>query len=195
MPLPHQAVPATLQRLWSGTVAFLQPLTAWQESTVQALASSQFLAAPGTQAPDLQASLTVQTLLSVQPTVLLTCAQPVSFLQLSSVQPLPSLQASLPAATQAPPLQPSPVVQASPSVQAALFAGYLQPATASQVSSVQTLPSEQARAAPGVQLEFLQMSLTVHLLLSLQDALLAACLQPVLLSHESLVQLLPSSQF
>ena len=58
---------------------------------MQVLPSLQSMAVPP-QAPALQVSLVVQTLPSVQGSVLLVCVQPEPGLQASVVQALPSLQ-------------------------------------------------------------------------------------------------------
>ena len=64
------------------------------ESSVHTLASLQFGAAPGTQAPPLHVSFAVQASPSLQGFVLFVKTHPLAGLQESVVQPLPSLQVS-----------------------------------------------------------------------------------------------------
>jgi len=65
----------------------------------------------------------------------------------------------------------------------------------SQESVVHGLPSSQLGAAPGWQLPPPQTSPSVHALLSEQGIEFTPYLHPVLASHVSVVQALPSSQF
>ena len=69
----------------------------------------------------------------------------------------------------------------------------MQPLVTSQPSLVHTLPSSQAKAAPGWQLPPPQTSTVVQALLSVQGKVLFWCVQPVLASHSSVVHGLPSS--
>jgi hypothetical protein len=95
------------------------PVAGLQLSVVQTLPSLQASAGPETQAPLLQASLTVQASPSEHVAKLLTTWQPSAGMQLSSVHGLPSLQSKAPAPEwHVPPEQTSPVVQASPSLHA-----------------------------------------------------------------------------
>jgi hypothetical protein len=98
--------------------AKVQPLTASQLSTVQALLSAQTTWVP-TQLPDLQASPLVHTVPSLHelPSVLALCRQPCLLSQASLVQPLLSSQLPTAPEVQMPLLQASPVVQALSSLQ------------------------------------------------------------------------------
>jgi glyoxylate utilization-related uncharacterized protein len=103
-------------------LAYTQPVAGLQESSVQTLPSLQLGGGPPTQIPPEQVSLVVHALPSLHGAVLLTCVHPVTGLQASSVQTLPSSQFGGAPPTQTPPAQASPVVQALASSQgAALF--------------------------------------------------------------------------
>jgi hypothetical protein len=86
-----------------------------QESSVQALLSSQTIAVPRHDPPS-HASFTVQALPSSQACVLFGKTQPVAGLQVSVVHEFPSLQTKGAPTWQAPPMQESPTVQALPSL-------------------------------------------------------------------------------
>ena len=120
--------------------------------------------------------------------------QPFLASQLSSVHGLPSLQTSAAPGTQAPLAQLSPAVQAVPSSQLAVLLLDLQPPWASQVSVVQGLLSSHGAGAVALQTPEAQVSPVVQLLPSSQGSALLAKTQPVILSHESSVQGLPSLQ-
>ena len=105
--------------------------------------------------------------------------QPLAGLQLSSVQPLPSLQMSGAPLTHVPPPQVSLVVHAFPSLQGAVLFVYTQPLAGLQLSSVQSLPSLQTSGAPLTQDPLAHVSLVVHASWSSQDAVLFVCVQPV----------------
>ena len=100
------------------------PLVVLQRSAVQSMPSAQFLAAPATQAPDRQVSVSVHALLSlhVAPSPAAGCWH-VPLAQVSAVQPLPSSQFFGVVPTQVPVWHLSTVVQASPSSQAAPVVG------------------------------------------------------------------------
>jgi hypothetical protein len=206
------------------------PVCGSQESLVQGLPSLQPLAAPGLQAPPLQASPRVQALLSLQLAVLAGNAH-LPLTQASSVQTLLSLQSpalaqlppqpviglntqlplaeshaslvhvSLSAQTLAapalhdPPLHASPTLHASPSLHCAALALLLHAAVAgSHVSVVHGLLSLHVLAVPLWQEPPPHTSPSLHALPSLHGALLLLWLHPpVLGSHASLVQALPSS--
>jgi len=144
--------------------------------------------------PAAQMSPLVQPLKSLQPTVLLMKTQPVTALQLSVVQVLPSLQTNWAPAIQLPPLQASTPVHTLPSLHAAVLLLCLQPLAGLQLSSVQALPSSQLMTAPGLHTPAAQMSPSVHKLLSLQGLVFFTLLQPADLSQLSSVQGFPSSQ-
>src|SRR5438128_865496 len=94
---------------------------------------------------------------------------------------------------QVPPLQVSLVVQALPSLQGAVLLTWTQPVEGLQVSSVQTLPSSQVGAGPPTQRPPLQASLVVHVLPSLQGAVLVAGTQPVAVLEAPPVLIAPAS--
>ena len=82
---------------------------------------------------------------SSQPMLLLEWTHPVRGLQLSSVHPLLSLQATTDPGAQVPSAQVSPLVHVLPSSQLAVFREYWQPSVVLQVSFVQVLLSSQAK--------------------------------------------------
>ena len=94
-----------------------QPVPLLQLSAVQALLSLQSRVLLPPQLPPLQTSPAVQASPSLQLVVLLVKTQPLLGLQLSLVQPLPSLHVTALAPLQAPPPQTSLLVQALPSSQ------------------------------------------------------------------------------
>src|SRR6266849_1382115 len=171
-----------------------QPVAGTQLSSVQTLPSSQLGAGPPTQVPPLHASLVVQAFPSLHGLVLLVCTQPVSGLQASVVQTLPSSQLGAGPPTQVPPLQVSLVVQAFPSLQGLVLLVCTQPVAGLQLSSVQTLPSSQLGAGPPTHAPPAQVSLVVQAFPSLQGLVLLMCTQPVAGLHESSVQTLLSLQ-
>jgi len=179
-----------------GAVLFVctQPPDGLQLSSVQTLPSSQLGGAPPTQAPPLHVSLVVQALPSLHGALLLVWTQPVAGSQPSSVQPLPSLQFGAGPPMQRPPLQASLVVQALPSLHGSVLLPWTQPVVGLQLSSVQRLSSSQFGAGPPTQLPWLQVSLVVQALPSVQGAVLFVCTQPVDGLQVSSVQRLPSSQ-
>jgi hypothetical protein len=103
------------------------------------------------QEPPEHTSPTVQALPSSQSALFGEVVQPLAGLQESSVQALPSLQASGAPEAQLPAEHVSPLVQASPSLQGAVLGAATQPLAGLQESSVQALPSLQASGAPVVQ--------------------------------------------
>jgi hypothetical protein len=181
--VPPVQVSAVVQALLSSHGALLlacvQPLAGLQLSSVQTLLSSQSSAGPLPQAPPLQVSVVVQASPSLHGAVLLACTHPVMVLQLSSVQTFPSSQLGGGPPTQAPLLQASFVVQASPSLQGLLLLVCTHPVMASQLSSVQTLPSLQFGGGPPAQLPPLQVSLVVQASPSSHGAVLLALTHPV----------------
>jgi hypothetical protein len=201
-PLPTQAPPlhtsVVVQRLLSlhGAVLLLwkQPEIALQPSSVQGFPSLQLRAGPPTQTPPLHTSPVVQMLPSLQEAALLAWVQPLPVLQASFVQGLLSLQLGAAPPTHTPPAQVSLVVQALPSLHDAVLSVWTHPDPESQESSVQPLPSLQFGAAPPWQVPPPQVSLVVHALPSLHDAVLLVKTQPVAGTHVSVVQTLPSLQ-
>jgi hypothetical protein len=170
------------------------PATALQLSVVQPLLSLHTLATPAHE-PPLQMSVSVHRLPSSQLAVLLVKAQtPVTPLQLSLVQGLPSPH-TLAAPTQAPAPQVSVTVHGSPSSQLLVLLTNVQsPVEPLQLSVVHALLSLQTLAAPA-QLPPLHTSLTVQALASSQLAVLLAKMHtPVAPSQLSVVQGLLSLQ-
>src|SRR5207237_798102 len=96
--------------------------------------------------------------------------------------------------THRPPLQASLVVQALSSLQGSVLLPWRQPVVGSQLSSVQTLLSLQLSAGPPAQLPWLQVSLVVQAMPSVQGGVLLVWGQPVDGGQLSSVQRLPSSQ-
>src|SRR5262245_46365465 len=97
---------------------------------------------------------------------------------------------------QEPPRQAPLCVQRLPSSQGVRSARLVcvQPVAGSQPSAVQLLLSVQSGAGPPMQLPPAQVSAVVQALPSSQEAVLLACWQPVVGSHESSVHTLLSSQ-
>ena len=172
----------------------VQPSAGSHVSVVQGLPSLHGRLAPGTHAPAAQTSPTVQRLLSLQPSVLLTAAQPVVGLQVSVVQRLPSSQVLAAPGSHAPAVQTSPTVQALPSEHGTLVGVNTQPPASVQVSVVQGLPSLQLKLLPAAQVPPAQMSPAVQELPSEQGSVLFDVTQPLIGSHASVVHGLLSSQ-
>ena len=151
--------------------------------------------APLVHAPAAQTSPTVQPLPSSQALVLLTCVQPLSGLQASLVQTLPSSQNTATTTAvplHAPPAHASLVVQALPSLQDRALLLWAQPVAGEQESLVQMLLSSQLTLLPP-QKPPLQVSFWLHALPSLQASVLLAKTQlPLAASQVSLVHGLPS---
>jgi hypothetical protein len=109
------------------------------------------------------------------------------------VHKLPSLQVTwVPEHT--PPAHLSPLVHALPSLQLIVLLVKTQPLTVLHASLVQMLPSLHVWVAPAWQDLLAHVSPMVQTLPSLQDALLAVLVQPLVTLQASLVQPLPSSQ-
>ena len=192
LPAWHQTL--LPQLVWSATGGCWQPPGAAHRSVVQALPSLQLAGVPA-HTLLLQKSFDVHTLPSLQALMLGTLTQPLALSQLSSVQGLPSShEPSLPG-THLPLLHWSPVVQTLPSSQGAVLLADLQPVAASQLSTVQGLPSSHRSAGPGWHWPSLQTSLLVQALPSEQLLPLFTVTQPLLASQMSVVHGLPSSQF
>ncbi len=196
--LPPLQTSLTVHTLLSVQVSVLftawQPFSLSQLSFVHGLLSSQFTTLPGTHAPSLQVSPTVQTEPSSHAAVLLLCVQPFWLSQASVVHGLSSLQSSAAPGMHAVSLHESAVLHALLSVQVAVLAKYTQPLALSQVLSVQTLPSSHTTSVPDWHFSFAQTSPCVHTLLSLHGWLLAWWVQPFLASQASSVHMLLSSQ-
>jgi hypothetical protein len=200
--VPAQTPPAhtspAVHRLPSSQAAVLllltHPVPNTQLSSVHTLPSSQLGGAPPTQAPPLQVSAVVHGSPSSQAAVLFVLTQPVAGLQESLVQIFPSLQFGAGPPAHAPPLQVSNVVQALPSSQAAALLVLTQPVAGSHESSVQVLPSSQFGGTPPTQTPPPQVSPVVQASPSLQATVLLVLTHPVAGSHESVVQILASSQ-
>src|SRR5207247_667430 len=136
-----------------GFVLFVcrQPLTASHESVVQTLPSLQLRGVPELQVPPPQTSRPLQTVASSHGLVLLVCWPPFTGSPVSVVQTLPSLQLRGVPGLQEPPPQTSRPLQTVASSHGLVLLSCWQPFTASQESSVQTLPSLQLRGVPGLQ--------------------------------------------
>jgi hypothetical protein len=171
-----------------------QPSAESQESSVQRLPSLHTGGPPPTHAPLEHVSLVVQALWSSQGSLLLVKMQPLAGLQVSVVQPLPSLHAVGPPPTQAPPEQVSLVVQALPSLQGPLLFTCTQPVAEAHESSVHALPSLQSGGAPPTQTPPAQVSFVVQALPSLQRSVLLVNTQTPL-GQVSVVQPLVSSHW
>jgi len=172
---------------------FSHPVSGWQASLVQPLPSSQLVVVPAVQSATAHVSPVVQRLPSSQSAVFARKSHPVAASQVSSVQTLPSVHTLAGPEMQLPPAHASLSVHTLPSEHGSELSTLLQPFTASQLSVVHGLPSSQAEGALGVQLPSLHTSPGVQLLLSLQVAVLLACVQPEFVSHASSVQGSPSS--
>jgi hypothetical protein len=157
----------------------VQPVTGLQASSVQTLASSQFGAAPPTQAPAEQVSPVVQALPSSQGAMLFVWTQPVAGLHASSVHTFASSQFGAAPPTHTPAEQVSLVVQALPSLHGAVLLVKTHPVAGAQVSSVHGLLSLHTSAAPPTQAPAEQVSLVVQVLPSLQGAVLLVKTHPV----------------
>jgi len=159
------------------------PVVAEQNGEVQGLLSSgHTVAVPPVQAPLRQASPVVQSELSLHgvPASAFANTQPVTELQPSMVQALPSEQTLGEPPWQVPPAQTSPTVQAFESLQGAVLSVHAHaPVDALQVSVVQTLLSLQSLGVPARQVPAEQTSFTVHGLPSSQAAVLLTKPHPV----------------
>jgi len=171
-------------------------VAALQPSLVHPLLSSQArLLVPLLQLPPLQTSPKVQALPSSQLTLLFVWTHPVAVAQLSSVQPLSSLQSVADPGEQLPSAHRSPLVQALPSSQAAVLKENWQPTVASQLSFVQALLSLQVKEElPAEQLPSAHVSPRVQVFPSSQEAVLFAWTQPLDGSQLSSVHALLSLQ-
>ena len=153
--------------------------------------------APLVQTPAAQTSPTVQPLPSSHVLVLLTCVQPLSGLQASLVQILPSSQnvaTTTAVPVHAPPAHASLVVHALPSLQESALLVCAQPDAGEHESLVQMLLSSQLTLVP-TQTPAVQVSLWLQALPSLQlSVLLAKTQAPVAALQESVVHGLPSLQ-
>lgn len=152
-PAAHTSL--SVQPLPSSQAAVLftnpQPVVGEQKGDVHGLLSSGQVMAEPAQTPLVQTSPLVQGEPSLHelPGAAAVKVQPVAGAQLSTVQALPSLQASVPVPVQVPPAQVSPVVHALPSLHVAVLLTKPHcPVEGSQTSVVQTLPSLQLFGVP-----------------------------------------------
>jgi hypothetical protein len=126
------------------------------------------------------------------------CVHPVTGLQLSVVQALPSSQLRADPGVQTPIWQVSLPLQTLPSLHDVPFAtaAWPQPSTGSQVSVVQGLLSSQLSGAPAVHVPPWQVSFPLQTVASGHGVLFATAVfwQPRIGSHESVVQALLSLQ-
>jgi hypothetical protein len=173
-------------------LACVQPVAELHASLVQPFPSSQLSGWPPTHDPVEQISPVVQALPSLHGLLLFVNSQPIVGSQESSVQTLPSLQVGGGPPTQAPSAQVSLVVHALPSLHGLVLFTFRHPMGASQLSSVQTLPSPQLGGGPPTHTPPEQASPVVQAFPSLQSTLLSVNAQPVPGSHVSVVQRFPS---
>ena len=194
------------------------PVASSHESTVHGLSSSQLGGPWPTQAPLAHASLEVHASKSSQGSAsnrgvwvqapLMSHMSSVHVLSSSQApswsQPLAGLHESVvhgslssqsrPAAPmQSPPAHRSTEVHALLSLHASLLGSWTQPRWGSQRSSVHGLSSLQGRTPLPVQVPPTQRSVRVQASWSLQAVALLVCSQPVVTSHLSFVQGLPST--
>jgi hypothetical protein len=179
-----------------GSLLFVntQPVVGLHVSVVQRIPSSQTSGAPPAQAPPAQVSLVVHASPSLHGLALFTLRQPKSGSQLSSVQTFPSTQLGAGPPTHTPPEQASLDVQALPSLHGVLLFVNTQPVDGSHVSVVQRFPSLHTTGEPLTHAPPEHTSPVVHASPSLHGLVLFEYTQPVIGSHESVVQMLPSSQ-
>ena len=196
--VPPEQVSPSVQTLPSEQLAVVlvcvQPATGSQLSAVHGLKSSQLATEPGTHAPPLQTSPTVQPLLSLQPSLLTRNVQPSVALHVSVVHGLPSLHGSDAPGMHAPPEQTSPWVQMLLSLHASALFTLAQPVVGLQESVVHRLPSSQLFAAPGTQVPAAHASPTVQALPSEHPVVDGVNTQPPAAVQVSVVQGLPSLQ-
>ena len=121
------------------------------------------------------------------PSAASVCEQPLSKLQPSTVQGLPSSQSKPPDPLHVPPLHTSPLVQSLPSSQGPSAAALVQPLARSQLSVVHGLPSEHAAPVPALQPPSKHVSPTVQAEPSSQAAVLLLVVQPSSAVHTSSV--------
>lgn len=195
---PAQPSP-TVQALLSSQVPSLatneHPVAPKQASTVHGLPSTHVRAAPGTQMPCWQVSLTVQLSPSLHVPAHGVKLQPLAAVHPSSVQGKPSLHVLGLPPLHEPLAQVSPSVQALASSQLPEMATCEHPLPALQVSVEHGLPSSQLIAEPLLHVPEAQRSPLVHTLPSLQALpVCAACAQPLVGLQVSRVQANPSSQ-
>src|SRR5207244_2690981 len=126
--------------------------------------------APPTHNPPEQVSLVVHALPSLHGNVLFVLTHPTAGLQLSSVQPLPSLQLGGAPPAHDPPEQVSFVVHALPSLHGSVLFACSHPLVGLQLSFVQVLWSSQLSAGPATQEPAAHVSLVVHAFPSSQEA-------------------------
>jgi len=187
---PVHLLPSSQARLLN---AFLQPVVVEQESVVHGFPSSQVVPVP-LHAPSLHQSSSVQGLPSSHTASVGMWIQPFDPLQKSAVQPSLSSQFAAPPAWHAPFTHVSFWVHAMPSSQGPLLTGKLQPDSARQPLLVHgCASSHQSALPPAPHTPCAHVSPTVHALPSLQNVLLATCVQPLCGRQESVVQIWPSS--
>ena len=198
--VPRLHVSPLVQSLPSSQLTALlvwaQPLAGRHASLVQALLSSQSVAALAmpAQLPPLQVSKSVQAFPSSQAEVLGVLTQPVKGAHEPLVHGLPSLQ-STPCPMHKPFAQLSLVVHRLPSSHGLVVLAWLQaPVLASQPSTVQGLLSSQFVGVPALHRPATQVSPTVHALPSSQLSAWAVWVQPLARSQASAVQGLASLQ-
>jgi glyoxylate utilization-related uncharacterized protein len=174
--VPPEQVSSVVQAFPSlhGSLLFTyaQPDEGLHESFVQMFPSSQFSGGPPTQAPPEHVSPVVQASPSVHEALLLTYTQPEAGLHESSVQTLPSSQASGAPPTHVPPEHVSFVVQTLPSLHGLVLFTYAQPDEGLHESFVHKFPSLQFSGGPPAHAPPEHVSAVVHALPSLHGSLL-----------------------
>jgi len=193
-PPPHtspsvHASPSLQPRLLSLNT---HPLALSQLSFVQGFPSLQVTSLPW-HAPPAQPSFALHALPSSQVAVFQALTQPLLAAQLSVVQGFASSQLIVAPGWHALFAQVSPAVHSDPSSHARLLASWWHPSPAVQLSVVQALLSLQSIAAPLSQTPAAHASPTLQALPSVHVPAVANATQPVVASHESVVQTLASS--
>ena len=185
-----------VQALLSVQVAVLalnwQPFCASHASSVHKLPSSHTMALPDTQPPFAHASPSVQTVPSLQGSVLLALLQPPLGSQVSVVQGFLSSQLLGALGVHTPFLHVSPVVQLLLSLHGKVLSTKRHPSIASHASSVHGLPSAHLSALPPTQAPLLHASNVVQTLPSSQGRVFMVLEQPVFGLQLSVVHRLSS---
>jgi len=175
-------------------VACRHPVAGSQLSLVHRLPSSQLGGELPMQNPPEHLSTVVQAFPSLQAAWLFLCMHPATGSHQSSEHTLASLQFTGAMPTQLPEEHLSVAVQTLLSSHGTELGVKTQPVFGAQESSVHKLLSAHFFAWPGRHTLRLQVSPTVQAFPSSQGTTLAACAHPFFGSHESSVQVFPSSQ-
>jgi hypothetical protein len=195
---PFWQTSAVVQALLSLQAAELgektHPASGSHVSLVHGLLSLQRSALAPTQVPPAQSSTWVQALSSLQGLVLFVNTQPCAGRHASSVQGLPSAQASAAPPAQTPAAQASSVVQASPSSHGATTGRTVQPTAESQLSAVHGLESLQSTRLPDWHAPAAQTSPSVQKSPSWHGSEFTTTTQPEAGSQDSVVHGFESAQ-